>query len=248
MIIAIPSYRRTRIVQEKTLAYLEHCGVQAGDISIFVADDAELDEYRAALAPIYSERIFVTAPTLRASRQVAHERYLPEGAEVVWMDDDVTSLVRRVNEKEVEEISDFPSFVAEGFALARRVGANLWGVYPITNPYFMKTKVRTGLWHIVGATYGIVNTRDPVVDNLEFGDAKEDYERSLRHYERDGTVLRLDFVAVKTAYYRGDAGGINDRTAASVEQNVRALERRWPGLVHRRRQRKSDYPEILIRA
>lgn len=246
VVVAVPTYRRVTILAEKTLAYLERAGVPASMIHIFVADDQEHDVYRAGLDARYADRIFVTAPGLRASRQFAQETYFAEGQQILWLDDDVASIVRRLNAKQVEEATDLLEIAAEGFRVCRDVGAHLWGFYPIANAFYMSPRVRTDLRHIVGAAYGVVNRRDPALLHLEFGDAKEDYERSLRHFERDAALVRFEYLAVKTSYYRGDEGGISDRTAANVEANVLALLGRWPGWVKRNPRRKSGFPEILI--
>lgn len=243
-VVAVPTFRRTGILAKKTLAYLDRSGIAPEAIHVLVADDAELAAYTAVLDPGY--RVAVTAPGLRESRRVAQETLFEEGQRILWLDDDVDALVRRVNGKTVEEVTNLEETVEEAFHVCSSAGAHLWGVYPTANAFYMTPRVRSDLRHIVGAFYGVVNRRDPALLGLEFGDAKEDYERSLRHFERDLAVIRFEYLAVKTSYYRGDSGGITDRTPDTVEENVQGLLARWPGWVKRNPRRKSGYPEILI--
>ncbi|NBO60974.1 MAG: hypothetical protein EBU82_08395 [Flavobacteriia bacterium] len=48
-IVAIPSYKRTETLKEKTLAVLQRYKIPASKIFIFVADKEEEENYRKAL-------------------------------------------------------------------------------------------------------------------------------------------------------------------------------------------------------
>jgi hypothetical protein len=243
MQVVIPTYQRAALLQRDTLAYLERSNVDPGTCLILVASEDESREYASKLAGEWSKRIVVTAPGLRHARNFARHHILTQGSDVVWMDDDVSSIRVRLNDYETAEVK-LSEVANPGFELARSAGAHLWGIYPTVNPYYMKAKTRVGLWHCVGCFYGEIIERAPELD-IQYGDAKEDYERCLRWWERDGYVVRMDWFAPKTAYYR-EAGGIQGRTPATVDENIRLLQDRWPGRVRRNAKRKSAYPEILL--
>lgn len=241
--ICVPTYQRAKLLQRDTLAYLERCGVDPKDVLILVASEEERYEYDNELPEEWADQLRITVPGLGDSRNYARHHYLRDGERVIWIDDDVASVRARSNDKETLE-ANILQVQEEGFDAAMAVGAHLWGVYPTVNPFWMKPKVRYGLWHCVGCFYGEVNQWDSALD-LQYGDAKEDYERCLRHWERDGLVVRMEWYAPKTVYYR-EAGGIQGRTHESVEANIRRLQNRWPGMVRNNDRRKSDYPEILL--
>lgn len=243
MLICIPTYQRSKLLQRDTLAYLQRCQVDPKDTMILVASEEERYEYDNELPEEWADQLRVTVPGLSDSRNYARHHYLRHGEEVVWMDDDISSLQVRLNDHSSQE-ADIREAAQIGFEAARAVDACLWGVYPTVNPLWMKAKTRYGLWHCVGCLYGEINGWDDTLD-LQYGDAKEDYERCLRHYERYGLVVRMEWYAPKTVYYR-ESGGIQGRTRESVEDNIRRLQDRWPGMIRRNERRKSDYPEILL--
>lgn len=245
MRVCVPSYNRTALLQEKTLAYLERSGVAPADVSILVADAEQEFLYRSELPEAWGERVTVTAKGLSESRNFARMHLLGEGEQVFWLDDDIGSIVQRQNDKVVEEVP-LGDVVAAGFEAAGAVDAKLWGIYPTANAFYMKAKIRYGLWHCVGCCYGETNTRDTRL-LLAYGDAKEDYERCLRHLEVYGIVARLDWFAPQTTFYRKDAGGIQNRTPEVVEEVVQRLCNRWPGFVRRNPRRNSGFPEILLK-
>ena len=247
--VIIPSHHRADLVGEKTLAFLDRVAWPHERITILVADEKQAAEYREIHPTI---EVLVSALGLVQSRQWAIDNLLAEGEEMLWMDDDITDIVRALpgaelsGEHSLEPVgmSQFMSLVDHGFAAARVNDAWLWGIYPTANGYFMKHDMKVGLLHIVGAFYGQVIRRDAGL-HLWYGDAKEDYERSLRHYEKDGAVVRLERFAVKTTYYRVK-GGIEHRTVETVEKNVQGLLCEWPSLVSRNPRRRSNYPEIKL--
>ncbi len=92
-------------------------------------------------------------------------------------------------------------------------------------------KVSIGNYYIIGSFYGVVirHSKDlsivhsgvPVGKNgLLIGD-KEDNERSILHFIKDGRVVRLDYVTVKTKYYSG-SGGVTG--GMEFQRNLKTIE------------------------
>ena len=62
-------------------------------------------------------------------------------------------------------------------------------------------------------------------------------------------VVRLNFVAPKTAYYKEPGGMQDDGMATRVAKQkaaVGAMIKRWPQYIKMNPRRKSGYPEILL--
>lgn len=243
----VPTYQRTGIVQDKTLALLSRHNINPADVLILVADDAELRAYRDALDREWHPSLHITARGLVASRQVAIDTLLSEGEEVIWLDDDVDDVEIRLNEKQLAPCDDITGLFAEGFSACRTVGSHLFGLYAVRNPFFMKPKVRTGLSHCIGCLYGQIIRRDARL-HLRYGDPKEDYERCLRHWQLDGTVARLEYAVPVSKYLRAEGGLHESRTLAAVEENVRGIKSEWPDLVRVRFKKGTPHPEIILKA
>jgi hypothetical protein len=237
--IAIPTYNRPELIQKAALAYLEWSGVSPERVTIWVSGQAQRHLYDV-LPEHWQARIQIGVKGLMANRAFAEAQY-PEGTEILWLNDDVFHVVeldgQTLKKVMLQKIGE------EGFLRARQAGANLWGIYAVHNAFYMERKVRTDLCYLTGSFYGNTIRRDQFLYPV-FGDAKEDYERALRFFTRDGLVLRMDYYAPKTIYYNSPEI-FPDR--ATVENNIRCLEELWPDYVRRNARRsKGPWPEILI--
>lgn len=124
-------------------------------------------------------------------------------------------------------------------------GANLWSVNTSKNHYFMHghgadlrrqakqtgifrdTTTRLGL--IYGAFFGFRVLHDPSL-YTRFGQIKDDVERSLRYWHRDGVVIRFKRYALvkmqKPGKFIASKGGISAGSSASshLGEGTRALQ------------------------
>lgn len=227
--IAIPSYKRARTLVEKTLRVLFGAGVSPSIVDVFVADESERASYVEAIA---DERVtvIVASPGMAAVRNAITGHYTA-GSMVVCVDDDVERLVARVDEKTVVDVGRFDDVAQRGFDLCRQVGARLWGVYPVANPYFMKERVRFDLTYIEGALWGMVVSHDGVL-NVDLED-KEDYLRSVKCYVADGAVVRIENISFKSRFYTEPGGMQHDgeRTKERIRASALEVARRYPTLV-----------------
>jgi hypothetical protein len=245
MRVVIPSYNRPQEIHEKTLAYLQRSNWNPENVLMLVADQDQFEQYHRSLrgsAFDFFVELQITEPGLEASRSNARRRLLEENESIVWMDDDIEDVVVLLDDKlhhvPLGRVAD------DGFRALREHELRMWGVAPSANAFYMSEATRAGLYFTIGCFYGEFNDPDPAMD-VQFGDSKGDYERSLRHYERHGGVVRMNRYAPVTKY-RGNAGGVV-ADADKVEQNVQALEQQWPWLVQRNPRRKTGVPEILLR-
>jgi hypothetical protein len=245
--IVIPSYKREETVQSKTLATLKRYGIPASKITIFVANKEQKAVYEAALPRGAVKELIVGEPGLAQVRNYILD-YYPKGTKIVMMDDDVTGFVERREDGGIRPLRSLNAVINRGFAEAAKAGASLWGVYPVPNGFFMKPTITTDLKFIIGSFWGIINPgageggiRLPMSE-------KEDYIRTLMSFDRDGAVVRINYVSPKTAYYK-EPGGMQTDPKRLEKQHaaVKYLLETWPDKVMLNPRRKSEYPEILLR-
>lgn len=240
--IAIPSYLRAQTLRNKTIAYLERCGVNFSRVTVFVADEDERKMYEDFVPP--ECQIVVGKPGMRAIRNFIQDFY-PEGERVLNLDDDLDSLIMRLDEKESVPFYDLIPLANQGFEFCSRTGTRLWGVYPVDNPYFMKPTVSFDLKYIVGTVWGCINTQ---TDALRVTlDDKEDFERTIKCYLEGGSVVRFNHIACRTNYY-GEPGGMQvERTEQRVTESAKFLAKKYPHLCSLNATKKSGHLELRLR-
>ena len=259
--IAIPSYRRSQLIGQKTLATLARHSIPSSYITIFVANQTEYDEYTSSVPSGLYSKIVIGKPGLRNQRNFI-TRYYPVGTHLVQMDDDIDEIVmlegwqhlakgnRRTLKKQrkLVSISNLHKFILDAFTLCREKQFYLWGIYPVANSYFMAPIVRTDLQFIVGPFWGCINRHDSKL-RLTL-DEKENVERSLLYYTSDGGVIRFDYVSILTKYYKTPGGMQNSGNKNKRKRNAAAsasiLHQRYPDLT-KIKTRKNDRTEIVFK-
>jgi hypothetical protein len=245
--ICIPSYRRAKTLKEKTLAVLTKYNINPEVVTIFVADAKEKQEYQTALASTPYKNIVVGELGIGNQRRFI-QNYYPVGTRVVSFDDDVSEVLRKVNDKVVEPVKDLEKdVIIKGFTECDNNNANLFGVYAVNNPMFMKDRVSVGLYFCVGTLHGMIVRHDP---DLQISiDEKDDYQRTLQHYVKDGAVVRLDYITIKTKYYTEPGGmqGTDARKAESIHKNAKFLADTYPELCTMYIRESKDRAELRLR-
>jgi len=249
-VIAIPSYKRAETLRDKSLKLLHEYNIEPRRIYIFVANKEEEKVYKDILDPKSYNKIVVGVPKIGPQRNFISD-YFPVGKPLVHMDDDVSAFIEwsataRRNET---SLKDLKGLILKGFDACRKANCSLWGIYPTANGYFMKNEHTTDLRYVIGAFNGCFNpgTTGPKGVKLELEMDKEDYERSIRFYLRDGAVVRLRNVAPKTAYYTEKGGNQEFRTMKTVADGAKKLIKMFPELCSLNMTKKSGYPEIRLR-
>ena len=219
--IVIPSYRRAKLLQ-KTLLTLDKNNISKECIHVFVVEE-ELELYRQTLD---SYKIIVGVHGLTQQRQFM-EDYFPEGHHIVSMDDDIESI-----DLSLTSFTSLDQFIRHAFEVCLQKGSYLWGVYPVFNPFFRRHDIEYGLHFIVGSFYGVIN-RHGIVPSLE-SYCKEDVERTILYYLKDGNVVRFSRVGFKTKYYGiGGLGNFKSRLEVSklaanyLQQHYPTLGKMW---------------------
>jgi len=194
-VVAIPSYRRSDQIAKKTLNTLREGNVPMDKIFIFVIPEEE--ELYENNCPGY--QIIPGVLGLVNQRKFIQE-YFPLDTNIVFMDDDLTQVYRPTSESTKAIIDYLPSFFIKAFSQIHFRNLTIWGVYPVDNIMFAfnNPKISLDLRYIVGAFYGIRNTRDIT---LNYGDALEDRERTILYYLKEHQTLRFNHICFKTKYF-----------------------------------------------
>lgn len=207
-VIAIPSYKRAIQLQKKSLTCLHNAGISKELIEVFVVEE-EYQEYLETLNPEYYNKLIIGHLGLVQQREFI-QNYYPVNTNIVSLDDDILEIdLTLTTYKCVNE------FFEDAFEKCKQQNAFIWSVYPVFNPFYRETKqdVATGLSFCIGAFYGYINLRDEDLKlALTREGNKEDVERTILYWLKDGIILRFNKVGFKTKYYgTGGLGGLNDR-------------------------------------
>lgn len=231
--ICIPSYKRADICNTQTLQTLHEAKVPRECIHVFVANQKEHDIYSRTLDAMKYHVLHKGRKGLVQQREFIMNTFAT-GDLLVFLDDDVKSIDLSLSP--LFHNVTLTDFFHRAFDICKRHGASIWGVYPVFNPFFRQPRpdVNIGLSYIVGACYGIVNTPGDKRVQLELtrkNGQKEDVERTIKYYLRDGVVLRFDRIGFMTRYYGtiGGLGTFKDRLQP-MEDAAKRLKRKYPEL------------------
>jgi len=249
--IVIPSYNRADTLAKKTIPILQRQKIDPKDVYIFVANEDEKKKYVEALPQEYKSRLVVGVKGMKNIRNFIND-YFPRGEQLFHMDDDLIDVYYRVNEKKLEPIKSLDAFIKLGFSLCQEKGCQLFSVYPVENPYFMKASIIRGLSYCMGGLWGNVNQPELKVSV----DNKEDFERSMQYFKntydpkdpQKGGVIRFNNVCCGTKGYSG-AGGMQsfDRGYETIMKDAQTIVNKYGEYCKLNLAKKSGKPEIKIR-
>ena len=221
--IAIPTLGRTKILCEQTLHTLDTHKIDHKHIAVFVVAD-EYDAYRLVVSD--DIKIVIGVPTLDAQRKFINT-YYPEGTKLICLDDDIKEI-----DLSMSAFTTLDSFFISAFDDLVKFKSFIWGVYPTFNAFFRKSRpdMTTSLAFIIGTMFGVIVRHDADLLNTLTTGTKEDTERTLRYFKKDGCVLRYDKIAFKTKFFNsvGGLGNLESRMVrdkaecAILESNFKA--------------------------
>lgn len=227
-IIAIPSYKRAEVCRDKTLNMLKTNKIPVNKIYVYVANKEEYEEYKNVLDKSTYHKLVVGIKGLVPQRKFIMNEW-GEGKNIVFFDDDVAKIDLTLSSMFRGKSLDY--FLKTAFSESKKHGAYIWGVYPVFNPFFRKSReeISTCLNYIVGAFYGVINR--PNLKKLDLtitkeNGQKEDVERTLKYFINDGIVLRFNRVGFITKYYgrNGGLGTFEDRLKPMQEASQKLLK------------------------
>lgn len=240
--IAIPSYKRPKIIQEKTLKYLKECNIDKEVITIFVANEEEEISYRQNGVVDYTIVVGVLGIT---NQRNFIKQYYDEGEYIISLDDDIERLEQAV-EKKFIPIKELDNLFKESYEMMVREKRFIWGIYPARNIMciYMRKEIHTDLKFIIGLCYGFINRKtEDLILNPEL-EGKEDIHQSILYYLKDGGVLRRNTIVAKTTFYA--EGGLGKERSIQNKKATELICLKYPNLT-RIVQRKNGTYEIRFR-
>lgn len=233
--VAIPSYKRAARLRDTTLNLLKKQDISRERIDVFVADAEEHALYLATLDPATYGNLIIAVPGMGAVRNFMTD-YYEEGQPILYIDDDIIDLLT------LDPSFNLTHFVDQAFATCIRDRLRLFGIYPVANKFFMRSRTTDGLTYIVGCFYGVLNNRSIRVTL----DDKEDFQRTILYYLADGGVLRYGWVAPVTRYYKTPGGMQVLRTMQRILESAQYLYDTYPDLCRLNMKKKSGHPEVRL--
>ncbi len=248
--IAIPSYKRSETVMNKTLRLLEEYNLDPSRIKVFInaEEEGEYDRYKKTLgAHKFTETIEIVkgVPTIGAQRNFI-EKWYPEGTHVMCFDDDVEQVQRKSGEQTLARVDDLEKdVILKGFSECEKSGAKVFGIYAASNPFFMSYRVNTKLCYIIASMYGFIADHDPCLNRVT--SHGEDYEYSMRQYKKHGVLIRLNDITVKSNYYKEIGGFQEYRTEKMIHDSISWLAEEFSDLCTMYIRKSSGHAELKLR-
>ena len=255
-VIAIRSYRRADTIKNKTLRILKDDKIPKDNIYIFVGSD-EIDTYKKSVGPGYHILDGGSEGTNACNKKIIN--YFPKNQYIIQTDDDINFILklkqmggtsksskkRKIINGRIEpmglESYSLKKIIKEGKQLMDEYKYNLWGMYPVPNYYFMKGDTTTNLKFCIGRVFGFNNTKDVICGD----DCRDDYERSILYYDRDGGIIRFNKYVCDADTYIGKGGLAESRTIDKMQKSCDYLLNKYPQYV-RPKKCKSQFPEIRL--
>ncbi len=241
-VIAIPSYARAELIKNYTLSVFDKCNIPNDKITIFVANQEEYDTYKSKLGDKY--KIVIGVIGLENQRNFI-SNYYDEGQNIFFCDDDIQRLAFKDEDapRKLKDFDNLNEFLLKAFKITKDNNTILFGVYPVDSSLFMKYETTCHLTYIVGACYGMINDKSIILENAN----KEDFERTLKVYDKYGKVIRFNNVCIKTKYYT-NKGGMQSygRTLEDNNNRVEYLVSQYPKYAKILKKKNSEYLEIKL--
>lgn len=245
-VVVVPSYNRVDILKKKTLNLLKEHNIPSEKIHVFVANEEQKKLYEEGLEKGSVGHIIVGIKGLPEVRNFIFD-YFPKDKPIISFDDDVKGFIE-LDEKSKggkRKLTDLSKMFDKGFVTCKKEGANFWGVYPTPNPFFMKDGYSIDFKFVIGSFWGCFNPKDDVRITIGNGE-KEDYQRTIQFWARDGVIVRFNDIAIQTATY-ATPGGLQDGNRLAREQKtVKAMLDKWPEYLRLNPNRKSGFPEFRL--
>lgn len=224
--IAIPSYKRTDILQEKTLNYLHECNIDPSCIDIFVANKDEYSTYKENIPQELYDNLIIGKLGYHNVKNIMAE-YYPKNAPIIHFDDDVKKLMKLSHKEGKEVLEDFyqlNELIKFSLKQLKKYNASLLGFSPVNSTMYMDNSISQGLYFCIGNFYIHKNTKK---FELKYPDYT-DFELCLKTYLTDKKVLRLNNIVAMTNYASTDGGTKTYRSFQMQKKISEDLIRRYP--------------------
>lgn len=159
---------------------------------------------------------------------------------VVMLSDKVKGIVYKTRKGELREVKtkyELDRLVKIAFLLTKKMGAEVFGCYTVSNKLFMRNSISTNQ-QVLGCFMGILN---PSLQKFDVEQPlKEDFEFILRHIANGRKTIRFNDVGLKeTLHTKGGSYELWHNIEECRRCNDRLLEL-YPNLVTRHSTRKNE--------
>jgi len=227
----IPTYKRHKVLLEKTLKYLEKTDIDFNNVYIYVANEEEKKLYEENIPKKYYKEIVVGLRGIPQQRNFIYRTH-PIGERIFMMDDDIKSLVRLPKGTLVTNLTEE---IDKAFDLCEELGLKYWGFYLNTNPLNYKVPYSVGLYYISGNSIGTINNDKVFRDEGEECPSRKDYrcgkeshEMCLKHFQEYKGVLRVNYIGVESEYWKTEGGHQVSRTNEGEKEASEWLHKKFP--------------------
>lgn len=213
-VIAIPTYNRSEIFRNKTMALLKKHNIPDDSVLIFMKDEEQKELY----GNIPYKVILTNAEGIKDTRNYL-QKYFYENdkySNVLYLDDDIKNL--HDYDSPLSSLIDFGNTMIEDL---KKEDLYVGGVSPYHNKFYLKKTTTKTLKYICGCLRMERIRRDkPII--LTPLSHFEDHLFSCEYFLRDGGVLRKNWIAIETKYFE-DQGGING-SMGGMENRKKIME------------------------
>tara|TARA_R110000764_G_scaffold35138_1_gene78450 strand:- start:2327 stop:3793 length:1467 start_codon:yes stop_codon:yes gene_type:complete len=213
--IAIPSYKRSDIIENKVLKLLAKHSINKSKIFIFV-EESEIETYKLVL-PEY--QIVKGAKGIGKQREAISD-YFPTNEFIVSIDDDVCDILDHG-----KSLINLDIFIMDTFNLLLDNQLTLAGVYPVNNEFFCKNTITCDNRFLIGQLKMFINKKQIERRHYEL---LEDYENTLKHYIYSSGVIRYNYITLKANYNSGKGGLKEYRTLERKLEEVKKFVIEYP--------------------
>ena len=214
--IAIPSLSRSTILIDRTLKLVLEHGIEPSDIYVFIIA-SEYDEYRAAISD--KNINLITGLKGIAEQRGFISNFFNEGQYILTLDDDIKS-ISELNNGKLEPLFSLNAINNKVFNLIEKGGT--CGIYPCSNPFFMKYYNSTNLKFVIGCCRWFINDRE--IETSRKYTLLEDYEISLKYFLKYGKIHRLNHICADHDFNGKLAGGLASITDRSYQEKEKEVE------------------------
>ena len=222
----IPSYKRSK--EQLTLKYLKALGYNKNQIIISTQTQEDYLLYKN----LYDNDAMII---FKDGQCVSDNRNnillaLPTGTQIVMLDDDIKALqiLSGGKLKDITTKQELDLIINDAFDYAIKHNARIWGVYPVSNPFFMKRTIDNRNI-VIGCVMGLINN---FIFDKKFR-TKEDYELCCREMRNGHNCIRFNYLTAN-AKHKTNAGGCKDDWKYEINKRCAdLLIGRYPEMIKR---------------
>lgn len=232
-----------RVDRQPMLLSLAEMGYERKEIILSVQTATDYDNYREKYGE-YATIIFRPGSNVSENKNHVLD-YLEQecgGERVVMCSDKVRAINVMGRDKKLRPITtreEMDGFVRKAFYVAKHSQAQIWGIAPVANTFYMDRTISTNLF-LLGCFMGILNPAQTKFDPEQ--PLKEDWEIGLRAVSAGGQTMRFNDVCLTATFHTqgGCHAAWNAEGDRKNEECTQRLLAMYPDLIKPHATRKNE--------